>query len=187
MEIVCQRIRDNLREYLPGEIEKVQSYRSASDLSYYGKQIDVAIPRDDSEYNSYFIGEPAKIADYPAIILMTEGSNFDVEVNVAKNNFQYEEVQIKIIVFYKTLELSKRPEELEIGLMRLTDGVISVLRKDPFLRTTEDNNDPIANSMGIDGLIYHPAYAMNRAFFKASEFNVTYKVLDSIRTRGMIG
>lgn len=182
IELTAKRIKDNLVAYLPGNLTKMKDYWYDTDMSVFGRTIEVNPPRNDSGGSAYFIGMPDQIVNYPSLIIIPNGRSFSNDVNVKKCGFQYETHNFEIRIYLK-MSNSEKLELLTRGLTRLTETVCDTLRFHAYLEDPISGTDGICMSLGISPVNYHPNYPQGGYFLKASNFNVSCKVLDSVRNR----
>ena len=71
IEFVSYRIRENLRKYLPGELEKMREFWRDYDIAELAREIKCETPRDDEGGCAYYICQPESIAQYPAISIIS--------------------------------------------------------------------------------------------------------------------
>lgn len=189
IELVGDRVIDILKSKLPAEIALMKTFMTASDTLRFGESIAIQAPRnDDAKNTGYFLGEPEKIADFPAIVLEPVDVVFEDTRAVSRNTFQYEDQNFVVTIYWRGSAIHPL-EYLRRGLIRITDCVINILRLNGLLSNPDTGGDRLAVGVNIGRVSYSSEFFSddNTCVFKYSKFALSYTVIDSIRQKYIYG
>lgn len=182
IEFVSYRIRENLKAYLPENLEKMRNFWREYDMDELGREIRCEDPRNDSGGSSYYIGRPNGVPQYPAIIIIENNTTYP-ESNKKIDSVSFKDaVHTFEIRMYVRLHTEKR-ENVTRSLMRLSTSVVNTLGFHTKLTDVNTKKDGICVQMAMGDVVYKPSMEVKNGFLQGSAFILMCRVLNSLRNR----